>query len=293
MPTHPNKQLADIVEEYLRDLGRRGKSPNTIRAYRSDLTAFTRYYTGEPAAITADALRAFLAGLEGMAPATRARREASLAAFLGWAYRAEIIPADPMSRVERTKLPDPAPRGLPPGTVTQILAAIPRERDRDRLLFRFIYTTGVRISEALAVHVDDLDLTLDDERVTVTGKGNRRRTILLDDPVLIADLRRYLTRRRYRHGPIFRAEKNHRGGPLRYQSAQELWAGYCTTAGVVATIHQLRHTHATELVNAGVSLQTIRKRLGHRNLQTSARYAEQHDPTADAEIRAWRRRHTH
>lgn len=293
MPASPSTQLADMVQDYLRDLARRGKSPNTIRAYRSDLDAFTRYYTGEPAAVTADVLRVFLAGLDGLAPATRARREASLAAFLNWAYRAEIIPADPMSRVERTKLPDPAPRGLPPGTATQILAAIPRGRDRDRLLFRLVYTTGVRISEALGIHIEDLDLTLDDERVTVTGKGNRRRTILLDDPVLIADLRRYLTRRSYRHGPVFRAEKNYRGGALRYQSAQELWAGYCTTAGVAATIHQLRHTHATELVNEGVSLQTIRKRLGHRNLQTSARYAEQHDPTADAEIRAWRRRHTH
>jgi site-specific recombinase XerD len=225
MPAGPSTHLASTVEEYLRDLGRRGKSPNTIRAYRSDLNAFTRHYTGEPAAITADVLRVYLAGLDTLAPATRARREASLAAFLGWAHRAEIIDSDPMSRVERTKLPDHAPRGLPPGTVTQILTAIPRERDRDRLLFRFIYTTGVRISEALAVHVEDLDLTLDDERATVTGKGNRRRTILLDDPILIADLRRYLTRRGYRHGPLFRAEKNHRGGPLRYQSAQELRAG--------------------------------------------------------------------
>jgi site-specific recombinase XerD len=50
------------------------------------------------------------------------------------------------------------------------------------------------------------------------------------------------------------------------------------------------HTHATELVNAGVSLATIRKRLGHRNLQTTLRYAEQSDAVADAELRAWRRR---
>jgi integrase len=75
-----------------------------------------------------------------------------------------------------------------------------------------------------------------------------------------------------------------------YQSAQEHWARYCAAAGVDATLHQLRHTHATELVNAGVSLATIRKRLGHRNLQTTLRYAEQSDTAADAEMRAWRRR---
>ena len=59
-----------------------------------------------------------------------------------------------------------------------------------------------------------------------------------------------------------------------------------------ATPHQLRHTYATELVNAGVSLATIRKRLGHRNLQTTLRSAEQSDAVADAEFRAWRQRVT-
>ena len=54
-------------------------------------------------------------------------------------------------------------------------------------------------------------------------------------------------------------------------------------------MHQLRHTYATELVNDGVSLATIRRRLGHKPPDT-LRYAEQSDATADAEIRAWRRR---
>jgi len=63
----------------------------------------------------------------------------------------------------------------------------------------------------------------------------------------------------------------------------------CAQAGVDCTLHQLRHTHATELVNDGVSLATIRKRLGHKNLQTTLRYAEQSDQAADAELRQWRR----
>ncbi len=102
-------------------------------------------------------------------------------------------------------------------------------------------------------------------------------------------LRRYLRARGYRHGPLFRAEKNHVGGPLRYASARALWTKYRKKAQVNATIHQLRHVHATELVNAGMSLETIRRRLGHANAQTVQRYAEQTDATADAEIRSWRR----
>ncbi|MGH3780096.1 MAG: tyrosine-type recombinase/integrase [Pseudonocardiaceae bacterium] len=80
-------------------------------------------------------------------------------------------------------------------------------RDRDRLLFRLIYTTGMRIGEALSIEIDDLDLTRDDEHVTILGKGGRRRTVLLDDPSVVAMLRRYLRARGYRHGPLFRAEK--------------------------------------------------------------------------------------
>jgi integrase len=115
--------------------------------------------------------------------------------------------------------------------------------------------------------------------------------VLLDDPGLVSQLRAYLKQRRYQHGPLFRAAKNGRGGPLRYQSIQERWRQYCQQAGITCTLHQLRHSHATDLVNGGVSPATIRKRLGHRHLQTTLRYAEQSEATADSELRAWRRRH--
>jgi integrase len=133
-------------------------------------------------------------------------------------------------------------------------------------------------------------MTLDDEHIRVLGKGGKWRTVLLDDPRLVAQLRAFLRRTEYQHGPLFRAQKNGRGGPLRYQSAHHRWQKYCELAGVSCTLHQLRHTHATELVNDGISLATIRKRLGHKNIQTTLRYAEQSDETADAELRAWRRR---
>lgn len=79
------------------------------------------------------------------------------------------------------------------------------------------------------------------------------------------------------------------GAALRYQSVHQQWQRYCEQAGVACTLNQLRHSHDTELVNDGVSLATIRKRLGHKNIQTTLRYAEQSDEAADAELRAWRR----
>lgn len=280
------------VAEFLTDLTRAGKSANTVRAYRSDLRDFARFFTGPIDQITASVLRQYLASVAAKAPATRARREAALASLLAWAYRAEIITADPMTRLDRTRLPVSPPRPVPTEHIEAVLRAIPTTRDRDRLLFGLLYTTGMRVGEALALEVDDLDLSRDDEHVTVLGKGGRRRTVLLDDSTLVALLRRYLKARGYRHGPLFRAEKNYVGGPLRYSSVHQLWAKYCAKAQVTATIHQLRHAHATELVNAGVSLETIRRRLGHANAQTVLRYADQRDATTDAEIRSWRRRKT-
>ena len=110
-------------------------------------------------------------------------------------------------------------------------------------------------------------------------------------PRLVKLLRAYLKRMVYKYGPLFRAKKNGRGRPLRYQSVQECWDQYCSQAGVACTLHQLRHTHAIELINGGVSFPTIHKRLGHKYLQTTLRYSEQSDGTADAELRAWRWQH--
>jgi integrase/recombinase XerD len=287
-----NPPMVTIVEDFLTDLARAGKSAHTVRAYRSDLRDFTRFFTGPIERITAGVLRAYLGGLADKAPATRARREAALASLFAWAYRAEVIASDPMTRLERTRLPASSPRPVPTEHIEAVLRAIPQAKDRDRLLFGLLYTTGMRVGEALAIDVDDLDLSRDDEHVTVWGKGGRRRTVLLDDSILVALLRHYLKVRGYRHGPLFRAEKNYVGGPLRYASIQQLWAKYREKAQVRATIHQLRHVHATELVNAGVSLETIRRRLGHANAQTVLRYADQRDATTDAEIRSWRRRKT-
>jgi integrase/recombinase XerD len=289
-PTDTDITLRASVDRFLGDMNRANHSPHTQRAYKTDLAQFAALAPVSLKEVSTDALRAFGQSIESMAPATRARKQASLANFLSWACRQDLLTANPMDRIERVRREPPLPRGVGRPSVECILGVIDASELRDRLLFRLIFETGLRISEALGVHVEDLDLTPDNERLTLTGKGGKQRTILLDDPRLLRQLRSYLRKMGYRNGPLFRAQKNGRGGPLRYQSVQERWAGYCRRAGVDCTLHQLRHTHATELVNDGVSLATIRKRLGHRNLQTTLRYAELSDAAADAEVRAWRRR---
>jgi len=288
-----DKSLVPLVHDFLADLRNADRSDHTIRAYEGDLLRYCAFCGDSSSPISVETLRAFFASRADRAPATRAHTQATLASFFAWSYRGGHIAADPMARVERVTLRPPPPRGMEKGKVAKILAAIPATQARDRLLFRLIAETGLRVSEALGLYVEDLDLTLDDEHLRVKGKGGRHRTLLLDDPALVRQMRTYRRKNGYQHGPLFRAAKNGTGGPLAYQSIQERWAGYCAKAGVACTLHQLRHTHATALVNDGVSLATIRKRLGHKNLQTTLRYADQSDAAADAELRARRRQKRH
>jgi integrase/recombinase XerC/integrase/recombinase XerD len=121
------------------------------------------------------------------------------------------------------------------------------------------------------------------------GTGGSVRTVLIDDRGYVALLRLYLTRAGYTSGPLFRASINGRGGPLAYDAAESRWAKYCAAAHVDIGIHQLRHSHATEL-NDGISIQAVRKRLGHSSAAITEVYDELADKAADAEIRAARRR---
>jgi integrase/recombinase XerC/integrase/recombinase XerD len=167
---------------------------------------------------------------------------------------------------------------------------VPVDVLRDRVLFETAYTCGARASEVCGMHVEDLDLQLDDEHARVHGKGRTACTVLLDDRGYVSLLKLYLARSGYSSGPLFRASINGRGGPLSYDAAHSRWEKYCAATGVAIGIHQLRHAHATEPINSGVSIEVVRRRLGHASTETTQVYTELADQVADAEIRAARRK---
>lgn len=279
----------EAVAAFLLDLEQAGRSRETLRAYAGDLRPLAEIRP-RLADLTPQALREHFAGHAHLAATTRARKQAAVASFTGWCFREDLLDADPMGRVARVRQEPPLARGMTPTQVESLLKVIPVARARDRLLFRLLASTGLRIGEALALHVEDCQLDRDDERITVLGKGGRRRTVLLDDRVVVRLLRRHLREQGYQHGPVFRAERGQPLTALRYSSVQERFAAYASAAGLMGvSIHDLRHAHAQALVNGGVSLATIRKRLGHASIVTTTRYADQADGVADAELRAWSR----
>src|SRR4051812_14853037 len=176
--------LPSLVADFLADLAHVNRSRHPRRAYATDLAQFSAFYRGPVEGITAEGIRGFGTTLERLGPASRARKQAALASFLEWARRQGHLASDPMASVARVRPDPPRPRSLGRGPVEEILKLIPAAQRRDRLLFRLIFETGLRVSEALGVHLEDLDLTADDEHLSVQGKGGQRRTVLLDDPNL-------------------------------------------------------------------------------------------------------------
>ena len=296
LPEHP---LARHIDDFLTDLANANKPRNTIRAYRGDLIAFAAHHDGGIADLSAAPVRSFLSEIAGQAASTRKRKRAAVASFCRWAVRHELLDASPMDRIDTIEVPRTLPRPATAADVAAVLDAICSQRPRkevpvgvlrDRVLFEMAYVCGARASEVCGMYVEDLDLRVDDEHARVHGKGGTVRTVLLDDRGYVAMLRLYLARSGYAAGPLFRATVNGRGGPLSYDAAHSRWKKYCAAAGTGIGIRQLRHAHATELINSGVSIEVVRRRLGHASTETTQVYALLADQVADTEIRAARRR---
>ena len=116
--------------------------------------------------------------------------------------------------------------------------------------------------------------------------------LLAAAPESIRLLRRHLKQSRITAGSVFRGDPRYGGSPLPldYSVIRKAWSTYCEAAGVQATIHQLRHSRATLLIQAGVPVTTVRKQLGHRNLQSTLRYAEVDQATIKQDLLEYQRR---
>ncbi len=279
---------------------------NTRRAYRADLRLLVyRFPDLDATAVTADQLRAFLAPAADRAPATLARRRSALRSCFSWAHRTGLLPADPTGLLDAITLPQRIPRPLSTDQVAALLAAIPSNHPRNRLLFTLLAETGMRVGEALALHGGDVRLNdIDGGYLRVMGKGARERIVPLIDAPRSVRLLRSVVSKRAILGPLFHgavAKGGSSSAPLDYSTACYHFARYLTIARQrtpqafatdpdPVTIHRLRHTYATERLRAGVSLAAVRKLLGHQNLQTTLRYADLDLDAVKRELVAARRR---
>jgi len=281
----------DGFERYVAD--ERRFSPRTVLAYRTDLDRFADFWESEFAHESAGktplskldtlAVRSYLAALHRAKLSNRslARHLSTLRSFFRWACREGHLEKNPAKGVPAPRLPKTLPRALTLSDTEGLLDADSEGGfpERDRALFELLYATGLRVSEASGLDLEDVDFTA---RLTrVTGKGGRQRIVPFGEAAADA-LADYLPARAARRGksgfsedgegePLF---VNVRGGRLTTRSMARLLKRRLAAAGLPAEIspHALRHTFATHLLEAGADLRAIQELLGHASLSTTQKY---------------------
>jgi integrase/recombinase XerD len=268
----------------------RGVSAHTLAAYRRDLRRYAAFLArrgvDDPRAVDGATVRSFVAsmsasthGPEG-APyraTSVARALSAVRSFHRFLLREGVTERDPTAAVAQPRLPRSLPRPLPVEDVRRLLEAPDPATPaglRDRAILELLYGSGLRISELTGLDVDDVDPEAGSVRVL--GKGAKEREVPVGSFAREA-LDAYLTRARpalaraNTRGALF---LNARGGRLSRQSCARLLGGYVRRAGIDrrVTLHTLRHSFATHLLEGGADVRVVQELLGHASVATTQIY---------------------
>ena len=258
-----------------------GLSENTLNAYRADLAAFEGWLGKKKLpldAVTRAELLGYLAAnvRQGLSPRSSARRLSTLRRFYRYLLREGLIGEDPTADVRSPSLGRPLPKSITEASVEKLLAAPPETTlgVRDRAMLETMYASGLRVSELVALALNELDLTTG--LVRVTGKGGKERIVPLGDEAT-SRLGDYLKGARpsllgeQKSGAVFLTR---RGQPMTRQAFWQLIKRYSAAAGIDSSLspHSLRHAFATHLLNHGADLRSVQMLLGHADLSTTQIY---------------------
>lgn len=281
--------LQAAADEYLGWLQlEANRSPNTVRAYDSEIRKLLGFLAGHGHALTVDALvhddlRAYQRQLAGRlkSPASRARALVAIRSWLKWIAREGLIERDLSNSITLPKLEQRLPKPIEPEELTRLLAALPHESQqekRDRALVQFLVSTGCRISEALAL--DRTDFPRSGNRLVVTGKGAKQRSVYLTDDARAA-LEEYLSTRDDTCMALFinfdRSITDDRLRRLTAAGARYIVKQIRKQAGAWSfkSPHVARHTAATTLLEVtGGDVRLVQEVLGHANLATLQGYTK-------------------
>lgn len=273
--------LADFIEELEIGLGRSAK---TVENYDRYLTAFFEQQEIEKISdITQDSVRTFRRHLSqqgsGASLATQNYYLIAIRQFLKYLAKRDIEALSP-EKIQLAKLPDRDIDVLYPEEVDRLLTAAPPTKQklsalRDKTLLNVLFSTGMRISEAIRLNRDDL--RPHSNEITVRGKGNKVRVVFLSNEAreLLED---YLEAREDIDPALF---VRHKANPtkeddlrLTSRSAQRMIKRYAAAAGITKNItpHTLRHSFATDLLSNGADVRQVQQLLGHASITTTQVY---------------------
>jgi integrase/recombinase XerD len=285
----PRPALPLDAEEFLSWLTvERGRSPNTIAAYRRDLNAYWAYLARRKIAledVAEEDIERYVASqrADGKAATTIARALVAVRSLHRFLAEEGRIERNPAADVESPKVPMGLPKPLSEAEVESLLASVvgssPLER-RDRAILEVLYGTGIRISELVGLSLGDVDLT--DRVMRVFGKGSHERVVpigrMAADALsewLTASGRGALVPERWaRRGDAEAVFLNARGGRLSRQGAWGIVRTYADRVGLGDRLspHVLRHSCATHMLDHGADIRVVQELLGHASVATTQVY---------------------
>ena len=273
-------------ESYMRHKWRMNHKPSTLlnsfQAVRSFLTFYSCLGKIQLRDIVHDDIEAFIEHEQdrGLKVTTVRTRLNSLWAFLRFLIEQDIIDEQIIKRKIKLKVPDFLPRAIAPGDVRKLLGAL--KEPRDRALILVLLRTGMRIGEVLRLKVRDLDIRERKIHIYEGEKNCLGRVVYLSDDALMA-LKLWLRKRKPQTEYLF---PGHQHKHLGYSQARNIFVKYIGAAGLQHKgymIHSLRHTFASELLNAGMRLECLQLLLGHREIEMTRRYARLTDKSREEE----------
>ncbi len=278
----------DALNRYLALLQHgRGRSPNTIRNYRSDISAFLRWLEEREtklAQLSRGDYREYLAELQtdGVAEASVRRRASTIRSFTRHLTQTNELDRDPLVLAATPRTTARLPGVLSEDQVDALLAAPDTSTPaglRDRAILEVLYGAGLRVSELSGMRTTDHDA--DHNAFIVRGKGEKERVALLGRSAH-RWLRRYLRDGR----PALRSAEsedwlwlNRFGGPLSARAVQISVRRHADRAGLPDDVHPhlLRHSFATHMLDGGADVRVVQELLGHSSVSTTQIYTHVSD----------------
>lgn len=276
----------EYFERYMRHKWRMNHKPRTLQSSFASVRLFLAFY-GESGKrdleeIERVDLEAFIEHEQdrGIRISTVRTRLACIIAFLHFLMEQDVISGAFLKRSIKLKLPDLLPRAMNPADVRKLLSVI--DDIRDRALFLLLLRTGMRIGEALGLKLNDLDIRDRKIHLFEGEKNSMGRVVYLSDDALFA-IKLWLRRRDKNKELVFYGRGNR---SICYSTGRNRFVKYLKKAELEQkgyTVHCLRHTFASELLNAGMRLECLQQLLGHQDIEVTRRYARLTDRTREQE----------
>jgi site-specific recombinase XerD len=254
----------DSYEQVIRHFGyyiwlRRNTDVTKLVFYWKDFEKARLDTSVEVTPVLVNDFLSFVSSMQTYKPKTFHRIISTLSSFYRFLYSQGVVTTNPLTGIDRPRIKQQEVKYLKHNQVLRLIDSI--EDMRDKLIVRTIYATGVRVSELCNINIEDIDS--DEHTIRIRGKGDKIRTVFIDDETL-GELTKFIGNRIA--GPLFVGQQ---GKHISSRAIQHIFKHYAPQG---ITPHKIRHSYASELYKRSKNLRVVQENLGHTSIKTTEIY---------------------